>query len=52
MPTEGFRCVDFAKNLQIETYSKKYLQDAFVETCRADWRVDMGRTNSYLVGLM
>ena len=37
--------MDFAKNLRIESYSEKYLSGRHCGD-RADWRVDMGRTNS------
>ena len=37
--------MDFAKNLQIESYSEKFLSGRLCGN-RADWRVDMGRTNS------
>ena len=37
--------MDFAKNLRIESYSEKYLSGHLCRD-RADWRVDMGRTNS------
>ena len=39
--------MDFAKNIQIESYSEKCLSGR-LKVCgdRADWWVDMGRTNS------
>ena len=37
--------MDFVKKVQIECYSVKYLSGRLCED-RADWRVDMGRTNS------
>ena len=37
--------MDFAKNLRIEGYNKKYLSGRLYGD-RADWRADMGRTNS------
>ena len=37
--------MDFALNLRIESHSEKYLSGRLCGD-RADWRVDMGRTNS------
>ena len=42
---EAFRCVDFAKNLQIESYSEKYLSRRLCGD-RADGRVDIEHTKS------
>ena len=43
---EAFWCVDFAKNLRIESYSEKYLSRRLCGD-RADGRVDIEHTNSY-----
>ena len=37
--------MDFAKNLWIKSYNEKYISGRLCGD-RADWQVDMGRTNS------